>query len=233
MLNKVVDSIGGAVSAIADGTTLLIGGFGETGVPTELLVALMDTDVRDLTIVNNNAGNGEVGLSQLIRAGRVRKMICTYARSSKPEQPNAQAFADWYLAGKIELELVPQGTLAERMRAAGAGIGPFFTPTGYGTRMADGKETRVIDGKGYVLESPLAGDVAFIKAQYADRYGNLTYRYASRNFGPVMCMASRMTIVQVDRVLSLGEIHPEHVVTSGIFVDRVVEHRNASRTADA
>ncbi|NYT23666.1 3-oxoacid CoA-transferase subunit A [Alcaligenaceae bacterium] len=227
MLNKVVGSLEDAVSGIQDGSTLLIGGFGASGVPEALLVALLDAGVKGLTVVNNNAGNGEIGLSQLIRAGRVEKMICSYARSSNPRKPNAQAFADWYREGKIRLELVPQGTLAERLRAAGAGIGPFFTPTGYGTRLAEGKETRVIDGRGYVLEEPLHGDVAFVKARYGDSAGNLTYRYASRNFGPVMCTAARLAVAQVDKVVALGEQHPEHIVTPGIFVQRVVEYGNA------
>ncbi len=223
MLNKVVTSLEDAVSGIRDGSTLLIGGFGASGVPEALLVALLDTGVKGLTVVNNNAGNGEVGLSQLIRAGRVEKMICSYARSSNPKKPNAQAFADWYREGRLQLELVPQGTLAERLRAAGSGIGPFFTPTGYGTRLADGKETRMIKGRGYVLEEPLHGDVAFVKARHGDAAGNLTYRYASRNFGPIMCMAAQLAVAQVDSIVPLGQLHPEHVVTPGIFVQRVVE----------
>lgn len=227
MLNKVVSSMEDAVSGIQDGSTLLIGGFGSSGVPEALLLALLETGVKGLTVVNNNAGNGEIGLSQLIRAGRVEKMICSYARSSNPKKPNAQAFTDWYREGKIALELVPQGTLAERLRAAGAGIGPFFTPTGYGTRLARGKETRVIKGRGYVLEEPLEADVAFVKARYGDAAGNLTYRYASRNFGPVMCMAAKLAVAQVDKVVPLGEQHPEHIVTPGIFVQRVVEYGNA------
>ncbi len=226
-MNKVVGSIDEAVLGIQDGATLLVGGFGASGVPEALLVALLDTGVRGLTIVNNNAGNGEIGLSQLIRAGRVQKMICSYARSSNPKKPNAQAFADWYREGKILLELVPQGTLAERLRAAGAGVGPFFTPTGYGTRLAQGKETRVINGRGYVLEDPLHGDVAFVKGGCGDAAGNLTYRYASRNFGPVMCMAARLAVAQVNKVVPLGELHPEQIVTPGIFVQRVVECGNA------
>lgn len=226
MLNKVVASLERAVAGVQDGSTLLVGGFGASGVPTALLRALLDQGARNLTIVNNNAGNGEEGLSELIRAGRVSKMICSFARSTNPRKPNAQAFADWYLQGSIELELVPQGTLAERLRAAGAGMGPFFTPTGYGTRLAQGKETRLIDGRGYVLELPLHGDVAFVKAYEGDAAGNLTYRYASRNFGPVMCMAARMTVAQVDRVVEIGSIHPEQVVTPGIFVKRVVEYPN-------
>jgi len=226
MLNKVVPSLEEAVAGIADGATLLIGGFGASGVPTELLQALLAAGARELTVVNNNAGNGEPGLSQLIRAGRVRKVICSYARSSNPRKPNAEAFAEWYAAGRIELEVVPQGTLAERLRAAGAGIGPFFTPTAYGTRLAEGKETRVIDGRGYVLEQPLHGDVAFVKAHLGDGWGNLTYRYAGRNFGPVMCMAARLAVAQVDRVVGVGGIAPEAVMTPGIFVQRVVEHPN-------
>jgi len=228
MLNKVVASLEEAVAGIGDGATLLIGGFGASGVPTELLQALLAAGARELTIVNNNAGNGETGLSQLIRAGRVRKVICSYARSSNPKKPNAAAFGEWYATGRIELEVVPQGTLAERLRAAGAGIGPFFTPTAYGTRLAEGKETRVIDGRGYVLEQPLHGDVAFVKAHEGDAWGNLTYRYASRNFGPVMCMAARLAVAQVDRVVGLGDIAPESVMTPGIFVQRVIECPNAN-----
>lgn len=226
MLNKVVATVDEAVAGIRDGSTLLVGGFGASGVPEALLVALLDTGVKGLTVVNNNAGNGEVGLSQLIRAGRVEKMICSYARSSNAKKPNAAAFAEWYTAGKIQLELVPQGTLAERLRAAGAGTGPFFTPTAYGTRLAEGKETRIYKGRGYVLEEPLHGDVAFVKATYGDPAGNLIYRYASRNFGPVMCMAARMTVAQVDKVVELGELHPDQVITPGIFVQRVVEFNN-------
>ena len=226
MLNKIVPSLEEAVAGVADGATLLIGGFGASGVPTELLQALLETGARELTIVNNNAGNGEQGLSQLIRAGRVRRVICSFARSSNPEKPNAAAFGEWYAAGRIELEVVPQGTLAERLRAAGAGMGPFFTPTAYGTRLAQGKETRAINGRGYVLEEPLPGDVAFVKAQYGDCAGNLTYRYASRNFGPVMCMAARLTVAQVDQVVPLGALAPEQVMTPGIFVQRIVECPN-------
>ncbi|KRB67938.1 3-oxoacid CoA-transferase subunit A [Noviherbaspirillum sp. Root189] len=229
MLNKVVPSLADAVANIKDGSTLLVGGFGPSGVPTELLQALLDAGARELTVVNNNAGNGETGLSELIRAGRVRKMICSFARSSNPQKPNAEAFREWYRAGKIELEVVPQGTLAERLRAAGAGVGPFFTPTSYGTLLAKGKESREFNGRGYVLEHPLHGDVAFVCAQRADAHGNLMYRYASRNFGPVMCMASKMTVAQVDEVAPVGELPPEHIATPGIFVQRVVEvHRNAA-----
>lgn len=226
MLNKIVSSMSVAVAEIRDGATILIGGFGASGVPTELLLALLEQGARELTLVNNNAGNGEIGLSQLIRAGRVRKVICSFARSSNPRKPNAAAFAEFYHAKKIELECVPQGTLAERLRAAGAGLGPFFTPTAFGTRLQEGKETRVIGGIGYVLENPLRGDYGFIKAQQGDRWGNLTYRYAARNFGPVMSMAAKVTIAQVDEVLSLGAIPPEHVITPGIFVQKVIENRS-------
>jgi 3-oxoadipate CoA-transferase alpha subunit len=225
MLNKVVSSMSAAVADIGDGATILISGFGSSGVPTGLIQALLETGARDLTIVNNNAGNGERGLSELIRANRVKKMICSYARSSNSRRPNAAAFAEFYVAGKIQLECVPQGTLVERMRAAGAGIGPFFTPTAYGTLLAEGKETRVINGVGYELEDPLPGDVAFVKAHQGDCWGNLTYRYAGRNFGPVMCMAAKLTVAQVDRIAPLGDIAPENVMTPGIFVQRVVVHR--------
>ncbi|MHA7601165.1 3-oxoacid CoA-transferase subunit A [Alicycliphilus denitrificans] len=223
MLNKVTASVHEAVRDVRDGATILIGGFGISGVPTELVCALLDQGARELTIVNNNAGNGKIGLSQLVEAGRVRRMVCSFARSSNPLEPNAVAFAEWYRAGRIELECVPQGTMAERMRAAGSGLGPFFTPTSYGTRLAEGKETRVIDGVGYVLEQPLRGDFAFVKAQTADPWGNLMYRNAERNFGPVMCMAARVAVAQVDAVVPLGTLAPEHVMTPGIFVQRVVQ----------
>ncbi|KRB67990.1 3-oxoacid CoA-transferase subunit A [Noviherbaspirillum sp. Root189] len=222
MLDKTIATVQEAVRDVFDGAVLMIGGFGISGVPTELVRALLDQGATDLVIVNNNAGNGKYGLSELIEAGRVRKMICSFARSSNPLQPNAIAFADAWRAGKIELECVPQGTMAERMRAAGAGLGPFFTPTSFGTSLAAGKETRVIDGVGYVLEQPLKGDFAFVKAQQGDRWGNLTFRYAERNFGPVMCMAARTAVAQVDEIMELGAIAPEHVMTPGIFVQRVV-----------
>jgi 3-oxoadipate CoA-transferase alpha subunit len=197
-------------------------------VPTELLQALLRQGARDLTVVNNNAGNGPLGLSELIAAGRVRKVICSYARSSNPAEPNQVAFAEAWRAGKIELECVPQGTMSERMRAAGAGLGPFFTPTSYGTLLGKGKEERVIDGKGYVLENPLHGDFAFVRAHQADRWGNLVYRNADRCFGPVMCMAARIAVAQVDEVVPLGTLHPENIHTSGIFVQRVIETRSAT-----
>jgi 3-oxoadipate CoA-transferase alpha subunit len=223
MLDKTVPTLADAVRDIHDGATLLVGGFGAAGIPTELLVALLDQGARELTVVNNNGGNGPIGLSQLFLAGRVRKLICSYARSANPAQPSAAAFAEVYRAGKIELECVPQGIMVERMRAAAAGLGPFFSPVSYGTALAAGKETRVIDGRGFVLEQPMPGDFALIKAQHADRWGNLTYRYAQRNFGPVMCMAAKTAIVQVDRIVPLGGIPPEQVITPGILVKRVVQ----------
>ncbi|MCD0503131.1 3-oxoacid CoA-transferase subunit A [Bordetella petrii] len=227
MLDKTVESLQQAVAGIQDGAVVLIGGFGASGVPTELVCALLEQGARELTIVNNNAGNGPRGLSQLIEAGRVRKMICSFARSSDRANPNAAAFAQAYHAGRIELECVPQGTMAERMRAAGAGMGPFFTPTSYGTPLARGKETRVIDGVGYVLEQPLKGDVALVKALQGDRWGNLVYRYAGRNFAPVMCMAAALTVAQVGQVVPLGSLPPQHVMTPGIFVQRVVQTGDA------
>lgn len=223
MLDKTFHSPADAVKDVPDGATLLVGGFGASGIPTELLCALLDQGARELTVVNNNGGNGPVGLSQLFLAGRVRKLICSFARSANPAQPSAEAFAEVYRAGKIELECVPQGIMVERMRAAAAGLGPFFSPVSYGTQLAEGKETRVIDGKGYVLEQPLPGDYAFVKAHEADRWGNLTYRYAGRNFGPVMCMAARTAVVQVSRIVPLGTMPPEHVMTPSIFVKRVVQ----------
>jgi len=223
MLDKKVQTLEQAVQGVHDGATILIGGFGSSGVPTELVCALLEQGARELTVVNNNAGNGPVGLSQLIEAGRVRKMVCSFARSSNRLKPNAQAFADAYRAGKIELECVPQGTMAERMRAAGAGQGPFYTPTSYGTRLAEGKETRVFNGRGYVLEYPIQGDFAFIKASKADRWGNLIYRYAGRNFSPVMAMAAKVAVAQVTEIVELGELPPESVDTPGIFVQRVIE----------
>jgi 3-oxoadipate CoA-transferase, alpha subunit len=223
MINKVVNSLAEAVSGITDGATLLLGGFGTSGTPIELMQALLDTGVKDLTVVSNSAGGGSTGLSQLIEAGKVRKLICSFARSLNAKTPTAAAFENSYRAGQIELELVPQGTLAERLRAAGAGMGPFFTPTAYGTKLAQGKETRVINGRGYVLEQPLRADMAFVKAHLADAMGNLTYRYAGRNFAPVMCMAAKLTIAQVDQVVAVGELAPEFVMTPGIFVQRVIE----------
>lgn len=218
MPSKISPSVDAAVADIPDGSTIMIGGFGLAGQPQELIDALIRRDARDLTIVNNNAGNGEVGLALLIKSGCVKKIICSF-----PRQSDSYIFDEAYRAGRIQLEVVPQGNLAERIRAAGAGIGGFFTPTGFGTLLAEGKETRVIDGKNYVLESPIHADYALIKAHTADTLGNLTYRKTARNFGPVMATAARTTIAQVSSVVAPGELDPEAVVTPGIFVNRIVE----------
>ena len=212
-----------AVADIPDGATVLIGGFGPAGQPVELIEALVESGTRDLTVVNNNAGNGDVGLAALIGAGRVRRVICSF-----PRQHDSHQFDAKYRAGEIELELVPQGNLAERIRAAGAGIGAFFTPTGYGTPLAEGKEVREIDGRHYVLELPIRADFALVKAHRADGVGNLTYRKTARNFGPIMAAAATTTIVQVHEVVPVGDIDPEVVVTPGIYVDRVVVVPTAS-----
>ena len=217
MIDKRVASAAEAVAGIDDGATVAIGGFGEAGSPTELIHALIDRGARGLTVVANNAGNGHVGLAALLERRRVARMVCSYPRSS-----HSEVFEALYKAGEVALELVPQGTLAERLRAAGAGLGGFYTPTAVGTALAEGKERRTIDGAEYVLETPLAADYALVKAETADRWGNLTYRLAARNFSPVMCMAARITIVQARRLAELGAIPPETVVTPGIFVDRVV-----------
>jgi len=217
MIEKEVASLGEAVADIADGATVMIGGFGTAGLPNELIGALLEQGAKNLTIVNNNAGNGDTGLAALLAARRVRKIVCSF-----PRQADSHHFDRLYRAGEIELELVPQGNLAERIRAAGAGIGGFFTPTGYGTELAKGKETRAIDGRMYVLESPLHADVAFIKAERGDRWGNLTYRMTARNFGPVMAMAAKTTIASVHEIVPLGSLDPECVVTPGIFVQRIV-----------
>ncbi len=218
MIDKTVPGLAQAVAGIHDGATVMIGGFGNAGMPKALIDALIEQGARELTIVNNNAGNGETGLAALLAAGRVRKIICSF-----PRQADSQIFDALYRAGKIELELTPQGNLAERIRAAGAGIGGFFTPTGYGTLLAEGKETRVIDGKHYVLESPIHADFALIKALKGDRWGNLVYRKAARNFGPIMAMAAKCAIAQVDEVVPLGALDPEVIVTPGIFIERVVQ----------
>ena len=207
-----------AIAGIANGSTVLIGGFGMAGMPVELIDALIRTDARDLTVVSNNAGNGDTGLAALLAAGRVRKMVCSF-----PRQFDSWVFDRLYRAGEIELELVPQGNLAERMRAAGAGIGAFFTPTGVGTPLAEGKETREINGRTHVLEYPIRGDVALIKAHRADRLGNLLYRKTARNFGPVMATAAATVVAQVTDVVEIGGLDPESVVTQGIYVDRLVE----------
>ena len=218
MIDKIVQSMAEAMADIKDGSTVLIGGFGNAGMPSSLIDALIAHGARELTIVNNNAGNGDTGLAALLKTKRVRKIICSF-----PRQADSYVFDALYHAGEIELELVPQGNLAERIRAAGAGIGGFFVRTAYGTPLAEGKETRIIDGKGYVYETPIHADFALIKADTADRWGNLTFRKTARNFGPIMAMAAKCPIVQVDRVVELGEMDPEQIVTPGLFVKRVVK----------
>jgi 3-oxoadipate CoA-transferase alpha subunit len=218
MIQKELASVAEAVADVPDGATVMIGGFGTAGLPNELIEALLAQGARELTIVNNNAGNGDTGVAALLAARRVRKIVCSF-----PRQVDSHHFDALYRAGQIELELVPQGNLAERIRAAGAGIGGFFTPTGFGTELAKGKETREIGGRMYVLEAPIHGDYAFIKAERGDRWGNLTYRMTARNFGPVMAMAAKTTIATVHEVVPLGELDPEAVVTPGIFVQRVVK----------
>ena len=225
MINKQVASVADAVADTPDGATVMIGGFGNAGMPAELIDALIAQGARELTIVNNNAGNGDTGLAALLKAKRVRKIICSF-----PRQTDSQVFDGLYRSGKLELELVPQGNLAERIRAAGAGIGGFFTPTGYGTELAKGKETREIDGRMHVLDSPIHAELALIKAERGDRWGNLTYRKTARNFGPIMAMAAKVTVASVHDVVALGELDPEVIVTPGIFVQRVVK---IARTATA
>lgn len=218
MIDKTFESLERAVADIHDGATVMIGGFGNAGMPSALIDALIAQGAKELTIVNNNAGNGETGLAALLKAKRVRKIICSF-----PRQADSHHFDALYRAGEIELELTPQGNLAERIRAAGAGIGGFFTPTGYGTLLAEGKETRLINGRHYVLESPIHADFALIKALKGDRWGNLVYRKTARNFGPIMAMAAKVAIAQVQEVVELGELDPEVIVTPGIFVQRVVK----------
>ena len=220
-MDKTVRNAADAVDEIGDGAVVMIGGFGGSGAPIELIHALIDKGPRDLTVINNNAGNGRIGIAAMIDAGMVRKMICSFPRSSDP-----RAFTDRYLAGEIELELVPQGTLAERIRAGGAGIPAFYTPTGYGTELAQGKVISEFDGRPYVQERWLKADFAIVKAHVGDTHGNLTYSKAGRNFNPLMCMAAARTIVQVSSLVAPGGIDPEHVVTPGIFVDRVVAVAN-------
>jgi 3-oxoadipate CoA-transferase, alpha subunit len=217
MINKVVEGFAAALAGMKDGDTLLCGGFGAVGEAFALIEAVIELRVRDLVVVCNNAGSGSVGVAALLKAGRARKLICSYPRSSDP-----QVIDELYAKRAIEIELVPQGTLSERMRAAGAGIGGFFTRTGAETKLAEGKETRIIDGRRYVFEPPLAGDFALIKAHRADRWGNLVYRKSARNFNPVMAMAGRITVAQIDAMVELGTLDPETIVTPGIFVDRVV-----------
>jgi 3-oxoadipate CoA-transferase alpha subunit len=217
VINKLVSSLADAVAGIKDGATVLCSGFGAVGEPVELLNALRETGVRDLVCVANNAGTGDEGLAGLIKEGRVRKIICSFPRTTDPH-----CFEAVYKAGKIELELVPQGTLSERMRAGAAGIGGFFVKTAAGTKLGLGKEAREIAGELYVLEAPIRGDVAFCRADRADRWGNLTYRKSARNFNPVMAMAAELTVVQVREMVELGALDPEWIVTPGIFVDRLV-----------
>ncbi len=217
MINRIVGSTAEAVADIEDGSTILVSGFGGAGLPTSLLDALAAQGARNLTIVSNNAGSGGIGIAKLVLAGQVRKVVCSF-----PRQPGSTAFDDLFRAGKLELELVPQGTLAERIRAAGAGIGAFFTPTGAGTELAKGKESRILNGVEQVLEFPIHADYALIKAGCGDRWGNLTYRRSGRNFGPLMATAARCTIAQVRQIVELGDLDPENIITPGIYVKRVV-----------
>lgn len=218
MINKIASSVAQAIGDISDGATILVGGFGTAGIPIELINGLIVQGAMNLTVVNNNAGNGSSGLAALLGAGRVKRIICSF-----PRQVDSYVFDDLYRRGKIELELVPQGTLAERIRAGGAGIGAFFSPTGFGTELAVGRETREINGRGYVLEYPIRGDVALIKAELGDRWGNLTYRKTARNFGPIMAAAADRTVASVHRIVELGGLDPEIVVTPGLYVSRIVQ----------
>jgi 3-oxoadipate CoA-transferase alpha subunit len=223
MINKIATSMADALAGVQDGATVMIGGFGTAGIPNELIDGLIAQGAKDLTIVNNNAGNGDTGLAALLASGRVRKIICSF-----PRQADSYVFDELYRSGKLELELVPQGNLSERIRAAGAGIGAFFTPAGYGTELAknpDGssKETREINGKHYVLEYPIYGDVGLIKAERGDRWGNLTYRMTARNFGPVMAAACKTTVASVHEIVELGELDPETIVTPALFVSKIVK----------
>ena len=223
MIQKIIPSVAEALRDIADGSTIFISGFGGAGLPILLLDALLDQGAKNLTLISNNAGASGVGIAKLVSAGRVKKMVCSF-----PRQPESGAFDELYRAGKIELELVPQGTLAERIRAGGAGIGGFYTPTGFGTELAKGKDTREIDGVNYIFEKAIKADYALIKADKGDRWGNLTYHGTARNFGPVMATAARCTIAQVREVVELGALDPENIVTPGIFVKRIVQMGAAS-----
>ena len=225
MINKIVQSVADALADVKDGSTVMLGGFGGAGMANELVDGLVAQGAKDLVLVSNNAGNGEIGIAALLKAGQVRKIICSF-----PRQADSYVFDGLYKSGKLELELVPQGNLAERIRAAGAGIGGFFTPTGYGTDLAKGKETREINGRMYVLESPIHADVALVKAEKGDRWGNLTYRKAARNFGPIMASAARCAVAQVYETVELGALDPEIIVTPGIFVARVVKVARAAPT---
>ena len=223
MINKIIDDIHEGLIELKDGSTVMIGGFGTAGIPNELIDALIAKGAKDLTLVNNNAGNGDHGIAALLKAGCVRKIICSF-----PRQADSYVFDELYRSKKVELELVPQGNLAERIRAAGSGIGAFFTPTGYGTELAknpegSSKEVREINGRMYVLEYPIHADYSLIKAEVGDRWGNLTYRMAARNFGPVMAMAAKRTIATVHKIVALGEINPEHIITPGIFVHKLIK----------
>lgn len=217
MINKIVASMSEAIADLHDGASIMISGFGDAGAPAELIEAVVEHGATDLTIISNNAGGGEIGIAALMKAKRVRKVICSFPRMAEPHHFEAR-----YRAGEVELELVPQGNLAARIQAAGSGLGAVYTPTGFGTLLAEGKETREIDGRNYVLEYPIHADFALIKARAGDRWGNLVYRKAARNFGPIMAMAARTTIVQVSEIVELGMLDPEIVVTPGIFVNRVV-----------
>lgn len=226
MISKIFALPAAALADVPDGATILVGGFGSAGMPAELIEALIAQGAKDLTVVSNNAGNGDTGLAALIAANRVRKILCSF-----PRQVDSWHFERAWRAGRIELELVPQGTLAERIRAAGAGIGAFYTPTAFGTRLAEGKETRRIGAREYVLEYPIRGDYALIAAERADRWGNLTYRKTARNFGPIMASAARITVAQVRSIVALGDIDPEHVMTPGVFVQRVVRVQSPGKAA--
>lgn len=221
MISKIVASMADALKDVKDGSVVLIAGFGNSGIPVELIDGLIEQGAKDLTVISNNAGSGRTDVAKLLGTGRVRKLVCSYPRTS-----GSVVFEEMYSAGKLELELVPQGTLSERMRAAAAGLGGFYTPTAAGTKLAEGKESRIIDGREYVLEKPLKGDVALVKAERADRWGNLTYRLAARNFGPTMAAAAELAVVQAREIVELGAIEPELVVTPGIFVDRIVHVPN-------
>ncbi|MEQ1321730.1 3-oxoacid CoA-transferase subunit A [Acinetobacter guillouiae] len=222
-MNKIHHSAYELLRSIPNRATILIGGFGAAGQPTQLIDALIESDTQDLTIVSNNAGNGDYGLAKLLKTGRVKKMVCSF-----PRQSDSWVFDELYHAGKIELELVPQGNLACRIQAAGMGLGAVFTPTGFGTLLTEGKETRHINGKDYVLELPIKSDFALIKAHKGDRWGNLIYNKSARNFGPIMAMAATTTIAQVSEIVELGELDPEHIITPGIFVQHVVQVQPAS-----
>ena len=226
MIDKIVASPAAALADVSDGATVMIGGFGTAGLPNVLIDALIEQGAKDLVIVNNNAGNGDTGLAALLAKKRVRKMVCSF-----PRQADSHHFDGLYRSGQIELELVPQGNLAERIRAAGAGIGAFFTPTGYGTDLAKGKETREINGKHYVLEYPIHADFALIKAERGDRWGNLTYRMTARNFGPIMASAARVTVAEVHEIAELGSLDPEAVVTPGLYVKRIVKVARVATSA--